>query len=175
MMTGRTFGRRGVNGGGTAAPRAAFGAAPARPERPAARMPVDNGDEMSKRRAAFLAEEHARKARPRPDNDLAASPAAGPSAPVFVREKSLMAAFALWFFAGAAGGHRFYLGFPLSGVIQLSLWAGSWAMIVSGRYEAFVGLIVSGTWVVVDGFLVKGMHKRANERARRAATADAFA
>lgn len=50
-------------------------------------------------------------------------------------------AYALWFFTGLLGGHRFYLGRPGTAVLMILL------------NLVFIGLI----WVLIDAFLIPGM------------------
>lgn len=47
----------------------------------------------------------------------------------------------LWFFLGLFSGHRFYLGRPLSAVLQIA------------SYFILVGFL----WLLVDAFLIPGM------------------
>ena len=177
-MTGRTFGRRGIIDSGPAVPRAAFGHAPMRAERMGISPQPGTDDELAARRAAFLAEERRRKAEaPVADtpDDLAA-PRPTRAGPIIIREKSLPVAYVLWFFAGAIGAHRFYLGAPVSGMIQLTLWIINIGMLMSGQYIAVVGLFAAALWLLVDGFLILGLHRKASERARgRAEYAATFA
>lgn len=125
-----------------------------------------DGAALAARRAAFLAEERARARRP--DHAPASNP-------VFVREKSLGTAYLLWFFLGGLSAHRFYLGFPVSGVIQAALWPLGWAFLVSGSLLTFVVMAGGGLWILVDAFLIPGLQKQANARIRRNASAAAFA
>lgn len=153
-MTARTFGRKG--GGGLAPPsRQIFGNAP-----------TDAGHadpEMQRRVEAFLASERARKDSA--PGDGVRGTAAANLAPV-PGEKSLVAAYVIWFFFGAISGHRFYLGFPASGVVQASLWVVSWMLIMGGFFGAVLGLGAAGLWTLVDAFLIPGLHRRAVERQR---------
>ncbi len=173
-MTGRTFGRRGINDGGAAVPRAFAGEPRARTFHPAREAAVDPRDDIAARRAAFLAGERARAAQPAQAEDFTPRPEAAPARPIFVREKSLAAAYVLWFFLGGLSVHRFYLGYPVSGALQLGLLVVSWSMAAAGQYAAFFGFIVCGLWLLVDGFMIAGLHRKANARAREAA-ACAFA
>ena len=122
---------------------------------------------MAERRAAFLAEERARKSQEQ------SRPAA--SEPVFVREKSLGTAYVLWFFCGGIAAHRFYLGFPVSGAIQAALLPLTWALIVSGSLAAFLTMAGSGLWLLADAFMLPSLQREANARARSHAAANAFA
>ena len=171
-MTVRTFGRKGCEGGDTAGRREAIA-----PEERARgfglAQPVGDDDEMARRREAFIAEERARKVR------LAENPQAGgsdPAArqPTYVREKSMGVAFALWFGLGAVGAHRFYLGFPVSGTIQASLWIVSWMMILGGFPYAMFGAMIGGFWILTDCVVIPRLCRLANARAQQHAVAYAF-
>lgn len=83
-------------------------------------------------------------------------------------------AYLFWFILGGLGAHRFYLGFPTSGAIQAATWFGSWLLIATGFFPAIVTLLGGGVWVLVDAFLIPGLHARANARTREAAVAYAF-
>jgi len=69
-------------------------------------------------------------------------------------------AYALWFFLGQLGLHRFYLGRVGSGAAQLLLgivgWATVWVVI------GFVPLAVLWIWLLVDLFLTASMVREAN-------------
>ncbi|HEY1753663.1 MAG TPA: TM2 domain-containing protein [Caulobacteraceae bacterium] len=54
-------------------------------------------------------------------------------------------AYALWFFLGLIGAHRFYLGQVATGVIMLLL-------SITG-----VGLFITFPWLIVDAFLIPDM------------------
>jgi TM2 domain-containing membrane protein YozV len=56
-----------------------------------------------------------------------------------VKPKSLGVAFLLWFFLGAFGAHRFYLGVPRRWLMALTLGGvGFWALIDVFRLARFV-------------------------------------
>lgn len=71
--------------------------------------------------------------------------------------KSAGIAYALWFFTGFLGGHRFYLGKTGTGIAQLILFIlGIFTiMFVVGIF--MLGIV--GIWVLVDAFLIPGMIK----------------
>jgi TM2 domain-containing membrane protein YozV len=139
-------------GGAVAAPsrRAAFGA-----RNPDHFEAVEIG-EGALRRAAFLAGE---RARAEPPAEIVV--AAGFDAP---SDRSLRTAYALWFGAGLAGGHRFYLRRPLSGAVQAALFAGGWGAAITEYYAGFGVIALSCLWMVADGFLIPRMHKTAGAR-----------
>lgn len=62
------------------------------------------------------------------------------------KQKSGGVAWLLWFFIGALGGHRFYLGRTGTGVAMLLTLGGL------------------GFWVLVDLFLLSGMIRDTNEK-----------
>lgn len=63
---------------------------------------------------------------------------------------SVGVAYLLWFFFGLLGGHRFYLGRPLSAVLQIVL-----------------NLVIVGfVWVLIDAFLIPGMIRSSQDRLR---------
>ena len=106
-MSGATFGRKG------AAPDA----------------------DLAARRAAFLAAERARAASPASAR-IAQDVARGLEPPVrtvqtYVSRKTMGTAYLLWFFFGGVGGHRFYLGYRTSGIIQMLATPISYALLMS--------------------------------------------
>lgn len=129
--------------------------------------------DLAAKRAAFIAAERARAGQPR--EDARPSAAGVPSSPIFVREKSLGTAYVLWFFFGGFGAHRFYLGFPVSGGIQLILWPTCYMLIIAGFFGALFPLTIGGLWILADAFLIPGLRRQANDKARQSAAAYAFA
>ena len=63
-------------------------------------------------------------------------------------------AFALWWFLGFVGGHRYYLGRKGSGTAMLLL------------SLSVIGLFISLPWWLIDGFLVSGMCREGREEMR---------
>lgn len=59
-------------------------------------------------------------------------------------------AFALWFFFGIIGAHRFYLKRTMSAILMLVLTC------------TVFGIVITGIWWVVDAFLIIGMTKEYN-------------
>ena len=171
-MTVRTFGRKGCEDG-SAAPRRDAIVPEERARGFGQAQPAIDDDEMARRREAFIAEERARKAR------LAENPQAEGSDPAahrstHVREKSMGVAFALWFGLGAVGAHRFYLGFPVSGTVQASLWIVSWMMVLGGFQYAIFGAMIGGFWILTDCVVIPRLTRTANARAQQHAVAYAF-
>lgn len=76
-----------------------------------------------------------------------------------------MIAYLLWFFLGTIGGHRFYLGKNGSAITLLLLsvfgWATTWLLI------GFIPLAIVWVWTFVDLFLISGMIKEENDKAKR--------
>lgn len=68
-------------------------------------------------------------------------------------------AYLLWFFLGLVSAHRFYLGRPVSAILQIL------------SYLILVGLI----WWLIDGFLIPGMIRSKNDEIRRRTTAELMA
>ncbi|MBB4006968.1 TM2 domain-containing protein [Allorhizobium taibaishanense] len=69
--------------------------------------------------------------------------------------KSMGGSYALWFFVGYLGGHRFYLGRKGSAITMLLMTIVGWLLAVVG-----VGLILLaavGLWLLIDAFLIPGM------------------
>lgn len=157
-MTARSFGRKGGIGE-PARRRAALVAHAPRSFKPQAAPQEDFGS----RRAAFLDEEHQRGAPLEPDAPSALEalldgikawrkpvPRAAPV------DRSLKAAWPIWFLLGLAGGHRFYLRKPITGALQALLFLGCLgAVILFQRYEAFFGLGLSWLWMLIDGIRLK--------------------
>lgn len=170
-MSGATFGRKGVTGDHVP------------PQQPAGfgqmRRPAATGvtDPMAERRAAFLAEERARKAQGGTADSGDEPPVRqGASGPVFYRAKSMGTAYVLWFFCGGISAHRFYLGFLTSAMIQLAVLMFGWMLVLSGQFGPAMLLFgIGGLWVLADAFIIPTLVRDANERIKRAASAHAFA
>jgi TM2 domain-containing membrane protein YozV len=151
-MSGATFGRKG------AAPSA----------------------DLAARRAAFLAEERARAAaapageerQPGVESGFARAPLADRP---YIARKSNGTAYLLWFFLGGFSAHRFYLGFPASGIIQLLLTPIGYAMLLSKSPAGLIFPIASGLWILADAFLIPSLVTKANERSRGLSLTSTFA
>jgi len=152
-MTAHTFGRKGAVGV-PAQRRAALVA-----HQPRSFQPIreeKDEDEIAARRAAFVAEERARAAPPPPETLV--PPA---EAEIVPTDRSLKAAYAIWFFLGLAGGHRFYLRRPLTGAAQALLFLTCLgAVTLFQYYQAFAGLALSWLWYLADGIRLRALHLR---------------
>jgi TM2 domain-containing membrane protein YozV len=138
-MSGATFGRKGGEPGGV------------------------SHDPLAARRAAFLAEERARRRQ----GPSMGSVTGNAYVPVFVREKSMGTAYLLWFFLGGVAAHRFYLGFPVSAAVQMALMPLAYAFMAAGSGFGIVLFFAGGLWVLGDAIMIPGLHRQANENARR--------
>lgn len=70
---------------------------------------------------------------------------------------SVVLAYALWFFLGFVGAHRFYLGRPGTAILQvLSLF-----------------VLVGFLWLLLDAFLIPAMVRAKQDELRRRFTAEA--
>ncbi|NYT38900.1 NINE protein [Allopusillimonas soli] len=81
-------------------------------------------------------------------------------------KKSLGVTYLLWFFLGAVGGHRFYLG-KTGSAIAIPVLA------IIGFLTAPIGiglaiLVAVGIWVLVDAFLIPGWIRGMNTKLARA-------
>lgn len=170
-MAAYGFGRKGVAGGAVAPRRTNLVAS----QKPRSFKPMrdvaDPGEDAESRRAAFLAEERDR-------NAPAAEPAALPDAETEAKlasikadsvlvptDRSLRTAYALWFFLGLGGGHRFYLRRPWTGAVQALIFLGCvGAVAVFQYYEAFAGLALSWLWYLADGIRLRTLHKYSGPR-----------
>ncbi|MGL4312650.1 MAG: TM2 domain-containing protein [Sphingomonas sp.] len=63
---------------------------------------------------------------------------------------SPVVAYLLWFFLGWLSGHRFYLGRPVSAVVQIL------------SYLILIGVI----WWIIDAFLISGMIREKRDAIR---------
>jgi TM2 domain-containing membrane protein YozV len=164
-MTAYGFGRKGVAGGAVAPRRARLVSVPQPRSFQPMRDTEDPEDGAEQRRAAFLAEERTRSAPEASAEKLPAAETeaalaalraeAGPSP----TDRSLKAAYAIWFFLGLGGGHRFYLRRPITGAVQALLFLGCVGAVAGFQYyEAFAGLALSWLWYLADGIRLKHLH-----------------
>jgi TM2 domain-containing membrane protein YozV len=148
-MNARTFGKKGTAGGGETA--------------------------AGSRRAAFLAQERARADGESRAADTEVFPVRETTIadriefvdrPAKQREpvgpRSLRLTWALWFAVGLAGVHRLYLGRYVTGAVQAALFIGC-VIAVFGfqRYPAWLGLVISWLWLLIDGLSLKNMYAEA--------------
>ena len=163
-MTATGFGRKGI--GGAIAPRRARLVAS---EQPRSFQPMRDApppeEGAEERRAAFLAEERARQAPAGGSNALpademeAALAKLKAEAPPPPTDRSLKAAYAIWFLLGLAGGHRFYLRRPITGAAQAALFLSCLgAVVLFQYYQAFAGLALSWLAFLADGIRLKQLH-----------------
>lgn len=69
--------------------------------------------------------------------------------------KSPLVAYALWFFLGGFGAHRFYLGRTGGAVGMLLLfWVGVFTTVI---FIGWILLLAYGIWWLIDAFLIPGM------------------
>lgn len=77
-------------------------------------------------------------------------------------KKSVGVAYALWFFFGALGGHRFYLGRSGSAIAMLVIFFLS--LVLTVVFIGWIGLFVVGIWALIDAFLIPGIVRDYNNR-----------
>lgn len=77
-------------------------------------------------------------------------------------KKSTLVAYLFWFFLGPFGAHRFYLGRIGTGITMLLLLIVS--VLLSVVLIGLFGLLVLGTWWLVDALLIPGMATAYNQR-----------
>lgn len=65
--------------------------------------------------------------------------------------KNVVVAYVLWLFLGVFSAHRFYLGRPLSAILQIL------------SYFILIGAL----WWIIDLFLIPGMIRERNDALRR--------
>lgn len=77
-------------------------------------------------------------------------------------KKSVGVAYALWFFLGFVGGHRFYLNRASSAAAMLCITIVSWFLTVI--LIGFAGLLAVGIWMLVDAFTIPDWVREHNNR-----------
>ena len=77
-------------------------------------------------------------------------------------KKTSFAAYALWFFFGMLGAHRFYLERTGTAVAILLLTLGSFILMLA--FIGFLTIAIPGIWVFIDAFLIPGMVKQYNNQ-----------
>jgi TM2 domain-containing membrane protein YozV len=93
----------------------------------------------------------------------------------YVSQKTNGTAYLLWFFLGGVSAHRFYLGFRISAIIQMMLTPFGYAMLLSKSPVGLLFVPAAGLWIRADAFLIPGMVRTANERARGLSLTSTFA
>ena len=85
-------------------------------------------------------------------------------------KKSLIVAYILWFFLGAVGAHRFYVGKTITGILMIVVLiiSGILTLVTFGLATAVTMLPIT-IWWVIDAVLVIFMIKNYNRRLRREA------
>ncbi len=78
------------------------------------------------------------------------------------QKKSTGMAYALWFFFGMVGAHRFYAGKTGSGVAMAVTFGVSCLLLIIAI--GLLGFIVLGIWALVDAFLIPGWISGHNAR-----------
>jgi TM2 domain-containing membrane protein YozV len=163
-MTAQGFGRKGMTVGAAAPRRTSLVSEPQPRSFHPLRDVADPGEDAEERRAAFLAQERA-------EGPSSAEPAALPSAETEKvlaalkaergpppTDRSLRAAYLLWFFLGLGGGHRFYLRRPITGAVQALIFLACLGAVAFQYYQAFAGLALSWLWYLADGIRLKHLH-----------------
>jgi len=77
-------------------------------------------------------------------------------------KKSAGVAYALWFFLGMFGAHRFYLDRSGTGAAQLVITLMSGVLMIV--FIGFFSLIGVGIWVMIDAFLIPDWIRAYNNR-----------
>ena len=166
-MTAHTFGRKGAIGA-PAQRRTALVA-----HQPRSFQPIGeetDEDEVAARRAAFVAEERARaapipQAKPPSAETESALETFRKEAELVPTDRSLKAAWLIWFFLGLGGGHRFYLRRPLTGACQALLFLTCLgAVVLFQYYQAFAGLALCWLCYLADGIRLRSLHSRSGPR-----------
>ena len=78
--------------------------------------------------------------------------------------KSILIAYALWFFFGWVCAHLFYAGMHMQAFIRIGLAVVSFLLMVSliAPLLGWLGFAVLGTWWFVDAFLIPNYVVKAN-------------
>jgi len=141
-------------------------------------------DALAAQRASFVAAERARPANFRlqcpgkEENSLSRQPVGV----IKVNAKSLLVAYALWFFASPVSAHRFYLGAWQTACFQAGGWISGWLIILlnsTGKPngDAFIGAMIMigvSLWILADAFLIPGLKRKHEQRQSQAHIAYAF-
>ena len=133
---------------------------------PRATQPMDQNDDIARKREAFLASERERRAQSGESDSSGES--VGYEVAALRPERSLAMAYVLWFLLGQFSVHRFYLGRIQSGVIQFALALFSWMLIIGGigggsgslGLTGGAVLVVWALWVLGDVFFIHSIHRK---------------
>ena len=128
-------------------------------------QPLQQDDDIARKREAFLASERERRAQAGESDSSGGS--FGHHVAALRPERSLAMAYVLWFLLGQFSVHRFYLGRIQSGVIQFGLALFSWMLIIGGigGGSGSIGLtgaavlVVWALWVLGDVFFIHSIHR----------------
>jgi len=77
-------------------------------------------------------------------------------------KKSLIVAYLLWWFLGAFGAHRFYLGRTGSALAMLLIFVLSIPLTLI--FIGFLGIAAIGIWWLIDACLMPGIVREHNMR-----------
>jgi TM2 domain-containing membrane protein YozV len=135
--------------------------------------PAPSAD-LAARRAAFLAAERARAQQPGGGDTVADFHRPSLESRRYAPPKSTGMAYLLWLFLGGLSGHRFYLGFSTSAIVQLLLTPIGYAMLLSKSPGGMIPVIAGALWLLADAALIPGMVNRANARRRGPSLASTF-
>lgn len=87
-------------------------------------------------------------------------------------KRGVGASYALWFFFGWLGAHRFYTGYKTSGALMVALACYGWYRVIFVEGAGLLALIVLAIWVLVDAALIPSMVRKANIQTVRDLSAD---
>jgi hypothetical protein len=143
-----------------------------------------HNDALAAQRASFVAAERARSTNLQIQSPGKAdtSPNQQPIRVIKVNEKSLLVAYALWFFASPISAHRFYLGAWQTACFQAGGWISGWLIIMlnsTGKPygDAMFGVLTMigvSLWILADVFLIPGLKHKQEQRQSQAHIAYAF-
>jgi TM2 domain-containing membrane protein YozV len=169
MTTG--FGRKGISSS-AAMPSSSMPAGGLRARGMAAASPAARaeparagGEQVSPQMAAFLAEERARRQQEGGREDDVRDYAGDiDRLPVrrhqVTRDRNMMVAYLLWFFACALSAHRFYLGDYRNALLQVGGWIGGLVLAVIAPSAGVIVMGLAGLWMLADAFLIPGIYRR---------------
>ena len=154
------FGRKGASPG---APKTGGGFGSGQMHNCAATpSPISSDSDLAAKLEAFLAAERARSARSAP-MEYAEQAASSYRSEKPRPERSMVLAYLLWLILGQVSAHRFYLGATQSALIQVGMFFTGLVLILMGTPTLYLGAIVLIPWVLwllVDVFLIPGVHRK---------------